>query len=211
MLYDICIMNNLKLKEQERIMDEIHQYGLTTFWSWVGGFLLIFCAAFFMFWFFAHGTWGQIGFIVLIIFGLFIFFRTYFLWKKNVFFVTTHRLIDIERSGFFSSVVSEIPYDQIEDVSGNVKGFFGTIFRYGDVKVQTGNGNVKIIVPYVKYPLRLQQQINELRDRFLSRYSHDFSGDVASVIIDKLYELDLADLRRVQKTLDKRISKLANE
>ncbi|MBI2436351.1 MAG: PH domain-containing protein [Candidatus Magasanikbacteria bacterium] len=204
-------MTDLKLKEQERIMDEIHQYGLTTFWSWFGGFLLLFCSAFFMFWFFEHGKWGQVGFALLITLGFFVLFRTYFLWKKNVFFITTHRLIDIERRGFFSSVVSEVPYDQIEDVSGKVTGFFGTIFRYGDVSVQTGSGKVKIVVPYVKYPLRLQQQINELRERFLSRYSHDFSGDVANTIIDKLYELDLAELRRVQKTMDKRIAKLVNE
>lgn len=204
-------MDNLKLKEQERILDEIHQYGLTTFWSWFGGFLLVFCAAFFMFWLFEHGEWGQVGFGLMLVLGFFVMFRTYFLWKKNVFFITTHRLIDIERPGFFSSVVSEVPYDQIEDVSGKVNGIFGTMFRYGDVQVQTGNGKVKIVVPNVKHPLRVQQEINEFRERFLSKYSHDFSGDVSEVIIDKLYELELPELRRVQKALDKRIAKLASE
>ncbi|PLX28575.1 hypothetical protein C0581_01560 [Candidatus Parcubacteria bacterium] len=201
-------MKDLKLKEGERIVDEVRQYGLTTIWSWVGGFLLLSIAAFFMFWLFRHDWWGQGLFGLLIITGLFIFFRTYFLWKKNVFFITTHRLIDIEQQGFFHRVVSEIPYDQVEDVSGKVSGMFGMVFRYGDVRIQTGSGKVKIIVPHVKRPLQLQQQINEMRERHVSKYAHEFSGDVAEVIIDKLYELELPDLRRVQKVLDKRAKKL---
>ncbi|MBT3539071.1 PH domain-containing protein [Candidatus Parcubacteria bacterium] len=201
-------MKDLKLKEGERIVDEVRQYGLTTMWSWIGGFLLLAIAAFFMFWLFRHDWWGQSLFALLILGSLFVFFRTYFLWKKNVFFITTHRLIDIEQGGFFHRVVSEIPYDQVEDVSGKVKGMFGTLFRYGNVRVQTGNGKIKIIVPNVKRPLQLQQQINEMRERYLSKYSHEFSGDVAEIIVDKLYELELPDLRQVQKALDKRIKKL---
>lgn len=202
-------MKDIKLKENERIVDEVRQYGLTTLWSWVGGFLLLFVAAFFMFWLFRHDWWGQSLFALLIVTALFIFFRTYFLWKKNVFFITTHRLIDIEQKGFFSRVVSEIPYDQVEDISGKVSGIFGTIFKYGDVHIQIGGGKVKIIVPSIKRPLQLQQQTNEMRERYLSKYSHEFSGDVAEVIIDKLYELELPDLARVQKAMDKRISKLS--
>jgi len=201
-------MKDIQLKEHERIVDEVRQYGLTTIWSWIGGILLLFLAAFFMFWLFQHAWWGQSLFGLLVFFGFFVMLRTYMLWKKNVFFITTHRLIDIEQQGFFHRVVSEIPYDQIEDVSGKVSGICGTIFRYGDVHIQTGNGKIKIIVPYIKRPLQLQQQINEMRERYISKYSHDFSGDVAEVVIDKLYELELSDLRRVQKVLDKRIEKL---
>jgi len=202
---------DLKLKEQERVLSEVLQYGLTKVWYYFVGFLFLFLAAFFMFWFFDHAWWGDSLFFILIFLGFFTLFRNYYLWKKNICYITTHRVIDVEQRGFFEKVVSEIPYDQIEDVHGKISGFFGMILRFGTVSIQTGSGKVKIILQNVKRPLQLQQQINEMRERYLSKYSTDFSGDVAGIINDKLYELELPDLYRVKKALDKRISKLSRE
>ncbi len=204
-------MKDIKLKENERILDEVRQYGLTLFWSWTSGFVFLIVAAFFMFYLLGHDTWGMMVFLVLIMIGLFVLFRTYFLWKKNVAYITTHRIIDIEQRGFFEHVVSEVSYDKIEDVHGKITGIFGTIFRYGTISIQTGNGNVKIIIPHVKQPLHIQQQIIESSDRYMSMYAHDFSSNVAEVMIDKIYELDVSELRRVKKVLDKRIVKLNDE
>jgi membrane protein YdbS with pleckstrin-like domain len=198
----------VKLKESERIISLVRRYSLTLFWWFVLIALLFVIPFFFMFWLFRHGWWGQALFIVPVFLGIMLIIRTIFIWQKNVFVITTHRLIDIDQRGFFDQVVSEIPYDQIEDVSGRVKGFWGTIFRYGIITIQTGSGKVQIIVEKIKQPLYLQQEINELRERHLSKYSHDFSGDVASVIIDKIYELDLPDLLRVMEVLVKRVNKL---
>lgn len=201
-------MKDLKLKEQERVLNQVLQYGLTRLWQYLFGILLLFLAALFMFWFFGHDWWGIVLFILLLFLGFFVIFRNYYLWKKNIFFVTTHRLIDIEQRGFFERIVSEIPYDQIEDVHGKISGMWGMILKFGIVSIQTGGGKVKIVLNNIKRPLQLQQQINELRERYLSKYSYDFSGDVTSAIIDKLYELELPDLYKVKKMLENRISKL---
>lgn len=202
-------MKDLKLKEQERVLNQVLQYGLTKIWYYLFGIFLLSMSAFFMFWFFEHGWWGIVIFVLLIFFGFFVIFRNYYLWKKNIFFVTTHRLIDIEQRGFFERIVSEIPYDQIEDVHGKINGVWGMMLKFGIVSIQTGGGKVKIVLSNIKRPLQLQQQINELRERYLSKYNYDFSGDVSSAIIDKLYELELPDLYRVQKMLESRISKLS--
>lgn len=201
-------MHDLKLKEQEKILDEILQYGVVKIWQYLVGFLLITSAFFFMFWFFDKGLYGSVAFALLIVLGLFIIFRNYYLWKKNVFYITTHRLIDIEQRGFFERIVSEITYDKIEDVHGKINGFWGMVLRFGSVVIQTGAGQVKIVLPKVKRPLVLQQQINEVRERFLTKYSQDFRGDVGNAIIDKLYELELPDLYRVKKVLDGLVSKM---
>ncbi|MFA7244864.1 MAG: PH domain-containing protein [Candidatus Magasanikbacteria bacterium] len=201
-------MLDIKLKEQEKVLDEILQYGVTKIWQYLVGFLLITLAFFFMFWFFDKGLYGSIAFGFLIVLGFFIIFRNYYLWKKNVFYITTHRLIDIEQRGFFERIVSEITYDKIEDVHGKITGFWGMILRFGSVVIQTGAGQVKIVLPKVKRPLVLQQQINEVQERYLTKYSQDFRGDVANAIIDKLYELELPDLYRVKKVLDNLVSKM---
>lgn len=102
--------------------------------------------------------------------GIFILIKTIFIWKKNVLIITTDRVVDIDQRGFFDKVVSDVPYGQIEDVSGRIKGFWGTIFRYGSLQIQTGNGKVQIVVEKIKQPVYLQQEINELRERLLRKY-----------------------------------------
>ena len=77
-------MRDLKLKEQERIVDEVRRYGLTIVWWWFLGFLFITVAFFFIFWLMRHDWWGQTLFGLSIFIGFFIMFRTFFLWKRNV-------------------------------------------------------------------------------------------------------------------------------
>lgn len=193
----------IQLKEQERIVTIVRRYGLTYFWH---GFLvavILSVSFFFMFWLFAHGWWGQMLFVLGVFVGLFILFRTLFLWRSNQLIITTHRVVDIDQNGFFDKTISEVPYDKIEDVFGRIKGVFGTIFRYGELNIQTGAGKVQIALNKIKQPVFLQQQINELCDRYISRYSSRFSGNVVEMVIDKLYELEPEDLSRVEKVLEK--------
>jgi len=198
----------ISLKEQERIITTLHRYCLTLVGWFVLVLILFAVDAFFMFWLFAHNWWGQTLFVLGILTGLFILVRTLFIWQKNVLLITTHRVIDIDQRGFFDKTVSEIPYDQIEDVSGRIKGFFGTILRYGDLTIQTGIGKVQIIAHYIKRPVQVQQDINERRERYLSRYSAQFSGDVAEAVIDKIYELEIGDLQKVWSVVQKQLIKL---
>lgn len=195
----------IQLKEQERIIATVRRYGLTYFWHGLLIVALISSSFFFMFWLFAHDWWGQTLFGLDLGIGLLLLIRVLFLWQKNQLIVTTHRVVDIDQQGFFEKTISEVPYDQIEDVSGKIKGVFGTIFRYGEINIQTGAGKVQIVLQKIKQPVALQQQINELRERYVSRYSSRFSGDVAEMVIDKLYELEEVDLRRVAEVVSKRL------
>ena len=189
-------------------MWSIRRYALTYIGWWLLSTLCILTPFFFLFWLFQHDWWGQTLFFVSLGIGLLLLFRTVFSWSRNVFVITTHRLVDIEQRGIFDQVISEVPYDQIDDVSGRIKGVFGTLFRYGTVTVQTGGGTVHIVATSIRDPLRVQQQINELRERYVSKYAYDFSENVAEKIIDKLYELELPELHKVKDSLEKRIRKL---
>ena len=157
----------IKLKEKEKIVFIIRRYGLTFFWSWILVFVLFVVPFFFMFWLFNHSWWGQALFFIPVVVGVFILIKTIFIWKKNILVITTHRVVDIDQRGFFDKEVSDVPYSQIEDVSGRIKGFWGTIFRYGNLQIQTGNSNVQIVVEKIKQPVYLQQEINELREPYL--------------------------------------------
>jgi hypothetical protein len=63
-----------------------------------------------------------------------LFFHNYYLSLQ---IVTSERIIDIDQKGLFLREVNELPIDNIEDVTYKQNGFWGTIFNYGDVIVQT--------------------------------------------------------------------------
>lgn len=201
----------IQLKEQERIIATVRRYGLTYFWHGCLVLLMVGSSFFFMFWLFAHDWWGQTLFGIDLGIGLLLLIRVLFLRQKNQLIVTTHRVIDIDQQGFFEKTISEVPYDQIEDVSGRIKGVFGTIFCYGEINIQTGAGKVQVVLQRIKQPVLLQQQINELRGRYVSRYSPRFSGNVVETMIDKVYELEERDLKKVAEVINRQLQKLSNK
>ena len=195
----MSIENKIKLKEGEQILSVTKRYGLTFFWWWIFIILLFVIPFFFMFWLFQHGWWGQTLFTIPVVLGVLTIIRTLFLWQKNILIITSHRLIDVDQRGFFDKIVSDIPYDQVEDVMGRIRGFWGTIFRYGNLTIQTGSGKVQIIVDKIKQPTFLQQEINEIRERRLKEHTRDFGEDLTKSILEKLRDLDYEDLLRVYK------------
>jgi len=200
-------LKDIKLKQAERVLHVVHRYGLTLFPQWISGFLFISLAFFLMFWLFGKGAWGQVGFVFLLLTGVVVLFRTYFLWRKNMMIITTHRIIDIDQPRFLERHVSEVSLDKIEDVVGKMSGFMQALGKYGSLHIQTAGGTLRIEVEYIKRPLYVQQMINELRERYMLKYIHDFSGDLALTILDKLHELEEEDLLKVQKTTEKLLRK----
>lgn len=204
-------LRDIKLKDEERILRVVNRYGPTLFWQWFIGIFIITLDFFLMFWLFGKGTWGQASFILLLVLGALVLFKTYVLWRKNMFIITTHRIIDIDQKTLFHRDVSEVTHDKIEDVTGSRSGLFPTMLKYGNVHVQTGEGKVLLIAERVKRPLHLQQMIQDQKERYMAKYVHDFSGDLTSIIIEKLYELEEEDVLKVRKAASKRIKKIMKE
>ena len=70
--------------------------------------------------------------ILITIFTL--IFHNYYL---SIQIVTSERLIDIDQRGLFNREMNTLPIENIEDVTFKQNGFFGTVFNYGNVIVQT--------------------------------------------------------------------------
>lgn len=158
--------------ENEKIICVVRRYGPTHAGPIAVSFLFLSAAFFFMFWLFRHGVIGQIAFIVLLAAGLLVFFREMLVHFRNVFYVTDCRVVDIEWRSLFHCVVSDIPYDQIEDVSGHIRGFWGLMFQYGNVTIQTGGGSVRVIADRVRRPVALQHLINTMRQQSMAPGRH---------------------------------------
>jgi len=84
--------------------------------------------------------------IFLFIFGEFVDFYL------DSWVVTNDRILDIEQLGLFANTVSELDLYRIQDVTVDVKGFFPTIFRYGNVIIKTASGNSHVVFRNVPRP-----------------------------------------------------------
>ena len=208
---NMSIESKVKMKEDEQIVSVIRRYGLTFFWSWLFSFVFIVVPFFFMFWLFQHGWWGQSLFGLPLVMGILLLVRTIFIWQRNILIITTHRVVDIDQRGFFDKVISNISYDQLEDVMGRIKGFCGTIFRYGNVTIQSGSGKVQVVVDRVKQPVYVQQEIAELHDKYINKDSDDLSTDGVKKIINKLHDLEISELIRIRKAVKKNIKTLEDK
>ena len=200
-------MKDITLKDQERVLLSLRQYGLSLFWRWALPLCFMVLAFFFMFWLFNKGRWGQILFVLILSGSLLALFRSYVLWKKNLLILTTHRVILLRQHGFLQREIVEYLYDQLEEVSGKVRGVFQSMFHYGSLTLSNQPDGPGLRLEGIKEPLRIQQVIHEFKERYLSKHAHEFSENVAGLIIEKLYELEEGELKRVRDMSDKLLKK----
>lgn len=203
----------IKLQKTEYIVNIARRHGIVYFWWWLLVFLFISIPFFFMFWLFHHGWWGQTLFFISLALAFFIFIRTIFLWKKKTLVITTRRIIDVDQRGFFDKIITEIPFEHLDYVSGQVKGMWGTLWRYGSLSIQNESGNMRIVFDKLKRPLRIQGQINELRKKYGKQSDGgsmcvecgEKQGNIVDVLADKFKTLELQELIKLKKVLSGKI------
>jgi uncharacterized membrane protein YdbT with pleckstrin-like domain len=76
---------------------------------------------------------------ILLLTAFTMFFHNYYLSMQVV---TSDRVIDIDQHGVFKREVNEMPIENIEDVTYKQNGFWGTMFNFGNVIIQSAGGNV---------------------------------------------------------------------
>ncbi len=153
----------LKLKAEEDVLEVLHaslapyilQFTLMLIW--------LLSPFFFMFPLLREGTWGVSLLIAWILSGLILLGRAYLRWSRTVLVVTDRRVVDHDQKGFFHRVVTEARFDQIDEVSYQVKGVASTLFRYGTLRIQLRGSAADIEVEHIKKPATISDKINDLR------------------------------------------------
>lgn len=84
-------------------------------------------------------TAGQ-GFLATIFWYLLVFayiFYRFLFWYFDIFILTNERVVDFSFGGILNKEIYYAPLGHIEDIAPKTQGFFGTIFNYGNVLIQT--------------------------------------------------------------------------
>ena len=132
-------------------------------WQFLLAIFLIVMAFFLMYPLFQLDILGLAIFFVLLIAGLALFFRAYIKYRNTALLVTDIRIVDFNQKGLFSSEVSEIIFENIEDISYNKKGVMATIFSYGSLEIQTAAQKMHIEVKGIKNADKIQSLITDIK------------------------------------------------
>lgn len=151
----------LQLDEQEEIIKIIRHYFIIIVPNLIIAFVVLLLDCFLIFYFLAKGWWGILIFGAIIFIIAFYFVRLIFLWKRNFIVVTSQQVIDHECSGFFSHVISAFNYQEVKNVTIQIKGFWQRILKYGDLKLEINNKAVPFELYNIKNPAQILEIINQ--------------------------------------------------
>lgn len=159
-------------KSYEHVVRVIRRHGIT-FTIYILIFLALICIppiAYYLFEAaFANALQGPAATPILVMIGssyylsLALFFYSFFVeFYLDCWILTNDRLVDVRQISLFARTVAEVDLYQVQDVSSEVKGFFPSVFNYGNVYLQTAGPVPKFILLNVPNPDGLRQQILDL-------------------------------------------------
>lgn len=108
--------------------------------------------------------WGAVAWSVI---AYIMFVYEWMVWYGDAILLTTAGLIKVSWNGPFSNLSARVVYGDIESASYEIKGFWQTVLRYGDFKVNLLGGSQLTIVK-ANRPKRAEARILELQEKFLN-------------------------------------------
>ena len=157
------IFFNSHLEDGEEIQRVVHKHWFVIIYEILKVALLGFTIPFFIYYTFPGFFWLMILWMIV---ASVRFIYIAFDWYLDAWLLTNQAIIDVEWNGFFDRSAQRIEYTTIEQVSYSFKGFFQTIFRYGNLQVQQPGGDTEI--QNIERPRIVSSEINKLREKYTS-------------------------------------------
>ena len=114
-----------------------------------------------------------IGGLVL---GLLIFFYHFIIWYFTVYIVTNDRIRQVTQRGIFGKDIVELRLSKIQNISYNIPGFFGEVFKFGTIVIQTFVGD--LVINKVEHPSRIY---NKLQDAVHTATKENHEEDIKQI------------------------------
>lgn len=111
--------------------------------------------------------------IFVVLAGLYYLYIILFLFQAwidyylDIWIITNERIISIEQLGLFKRTISELRINRVQDVTSEVHGFLPTIFKYGNVSVQTASSEEKFNLWQVPHPDEITRKIMALQEKYI--------------------------------------------
>ncbi len=154
----------------------------------IGIIVLVLLGLILFFSFFQFPSWAEETFASISHFSelntriLFLFFLSFFIlicwhiafiiaanYYLDCWIITSERTIHIELRNLFSRFYSSVSHRRIQDITVDIHGFLPTIFKYGDLKIQTAGAFKKFVFRQVPDPYKAKKELSDAQEEFIKR------------------------------------------
>jgi uncharacterized membrane protein YdbT with pleckstrin-like domain len=101
------------------------------------------------------------GFIV----GFLLFLYHYILWYFTIYIVTDQRIRQVTQKGLFGREVIDLRLSKIQNISYNIPGFSGEIFKFGTIAIQTFAGD--LVIKNVEHPVEIYNKLQDAMNNII--------------------------------------------
>ncbi len=91
--------------------------------------------------------------------GLVLFSYHFLMWRFTYYLVTNQRIRQVTQKGFFGTDVVELSLSKIQNISYNIPGFSGEIFKFGTIVIQTFVGD--LVINKVEHPEKIYNKLQD--------------------------------------------------
>ncbi len=117
--------------------------------------------------------------------GILLFVYRLLQWYLDAWIVTNMGLIDHEWNSLFDQSTTRIEYGNIEGITHEIKGFWGTILRFGNIQVEHMSGE-PIMIEKVASPRKIERHIVRCQTEFLRRQNFEDHGKLREMLVNLL-------------------------
>lgn len=104
--------------------------------------------------------------LILLTMVFFVIFTNYYL---DMLIVTNQRLIDIDQIALFSRDVATMPLHNLEDVKVEELGIFATLFKFGNLHIQTAAETKEVVIRGIRHPERAKDWVMNAYQQAIAR------------------------------------------
>lgn len=118
--------------------------------------------------------------------GILAFLYFFIDWYFDAWLVTNTGVIDIERNGIFDRSSTRIEYHMIEGIAFNIKGFWQTIFNFGEITIDKLGAGTTVVLHDATNPKKVERILMKNQEKFVSSKSlrdHSALKDMLSEMI----------------------------
>lgn len=153
----------MTLRENEKLVGVIrrHRSSLGGVLSLSAGLILLFLFVLYYLQFNFFGYAWQIFSVAVLVLALVVLYKLY-VWRNDVLYITSQRVLRNEQTGLFSKTVTEILYQDIHEIIFNKKGFASVVNNYGNLVIRTPSDS-EIVFEKIPDPERVVEIINKTR------------------------------------------------
>lgn len=204
----MSLAKKIHLRENEDIIVVVHQYGLVFWWRYLLGFACLFVTAFFITWLLAQNILGYVVIGLGIFIGLYIIIHTWFFQNHSMLVVTTLRVVDINRAGWFEELISSAMFGDIKDIYLHRKGVLASMFGYAKVVIETKSERSLLELEAVRHPEKVVALVLEAVEKAEAIFSLGSKKAIYEKFIQIIPTLGEADLCEIEDLVGAQLLRL---